>query len=393
MADRVVLHVGAMKSGTSYLQTRLFAQADALARRGVLVPGEQWRDQVAAVRAVLSATPGAGRARPWRRLAEQVNRTPGTAIVSMEYLGPARTEVADRVVGSFPDAEVHVVITARDLNRSIPAMWQETVQNGRSWTWAEYVADVARTRPGDRAAATDRTTPGGTFWRQQDVAEMVRRWGAASGRRVALVTLPPPGAPRGLLWDRFAAAAGFDPAGLADIAPVNESLGAASSLVLRRLNELLDEAGLPFPQGTQLRKRVLAKTVLAGRRAEEQPVGLAVADWVVAQSGQTVERLRSLGPELFGEWTDLTPVPVPGVDPAEVPDRLVADAAITGLAGIMVHTIRSPGTGGKGGQSDDAGAGDDGTEAVPSGRSRVVRRVRPRALHAARRWRPRPGRG
>ena len=391
MAERVVLHVGAMKSGTSYLQARLFAQKEALARRGVLVPGEQWRDQVAAVRAVLSAPPGAGRARPWRRLVDQVSRTPGTAVVSMEYLGPARSAVAERVTGSFPDADVRVVVTARDLNRSIPAMRQETVQNGRSWTWAEYLDDVARRRPGDRAAETDRTTPGGTFWRQQDVPEMVRRWAAASGRRVALVTLPPPGAPRGLLWERFAAAGGFDPAGLADIAPVNESLGAASSLVLRRLNELLDEAGLPFPRGSQLRKRVLAKTVLAGRRAEEQPVGLPVADWVVDQAEQTVQRLRALGPELFGEWTDLTPVPVPGVDPGEVPDRLVADAAITGLAGIMVHTMRSAGAGGKGGSSDDE-AGEDGSEPVASGRSRAVRRHGARALHAARRWRPRPRR-
>ena len=52
----VVLHVGAMKSGTSYLQARLFANQDVLRERGVLVPGETWTHQVAR-----------GQGRLWRR--------------------------------------------------------------------------------------------------------------------------------------------------------------------------------------------------------------------------------------------------------------------------------------------------------------------------------------
>ena len=51
MAERVVLHIGAMKSGTTYIQDRLNANAEALARHGILVP----RRQVLAVLDALGA--------------------------------------------------------------------------------------------------------------------------------------------------------------------------------------------------------------------------------------------------------------------------------------------------------------------------------------------------
>jgi len=53
MAERVVLHVGAMKSGTSYIQARLLANQDVLREQGFLYPGRTWREQVLAVTDVL----------------------------------------------------------------------------------------------------------------------------------------------------------------------------------------------------------------------------------------------------------------------------------------------------------------------------------------------------
>ena len=49
MADKVVLHVGLMKSGTTFLQRQLFAHQSTLRDRGTLVPGTKWGDQVTAV--------------------------------------------------------------------------------------------------------------------------------------------------------------------------------------------------------------------------------------------------------------------------------------------------------------------------------------------------------
>ena len=191
---RLFLHVGAMKSGTTFVQSRLFAHRDELQERGIRVPGRRRRSQVLAVQQLLR-----GGGPMWDKHAAAVSRHPGTSVISMELLGPARDGVVTALRDSV-DADVDVVITARDLNRSIPAMWQETVQNGRSWAWRDYVAGVRTDRPSERTGLPA-TEPGRSFWIQQDLVRMARTWASVFGpERVTVVTVPPPGSPPELLW-------------------------------------------------------------------------------------------------------------------------------------------------------------------------------------------------
>jgi hypothetical protein len=335
MSPRLVLHVGAMKSGTSFIQSRLFANKRMLLdERGILVPGMNWLSQVMAARDVL----GSGEEQ-WAKMAGKVHAHPGTSVISMEYLGPVRASVAERVVSTFPSHEISVVVTARDLNRSIAAMWQETVQNGRTWTFAEYLDGIESWRPGHRDLALSAPESGRTFWRQQNLVRIASTWGALAP--VSVVTVSPPGAPRELLWERFCSVLGTAPAGFAPARMDNESVGAASTLVIRRLNEILNDLGLPFPVGTDLRKGLLAKQVLAARKSAEPAIGLPVAPWVLSHAAHMVSALGELGVALVGSWDDLTPVDVPGVDPATIDDALIAEAAIAGLAGVLAEQIRA----------------------------------------------------
>lgn len=334
---RLVLHVGAMKSGTTYLQSLLFANQSRLAERGIMVPGKHWRKQARAVHGLLHSE-----GTLWRAMAEQVSAHRGTSVVSMEFLATARPEQARALVESVA-GDIEVVLTARDLNRSIPAMWQETVQNGRTWTWQEYLDGLAEQRPGHRRADAPTSEAGAQFWRQQNLVRIARTWGGVVGfDHVSVVTVPHPSAPRELLWERFASVVGTDPTGMEPAAAVNESIGLASALALRDLNLLLDDLGVDFTGSSTVRKRFLAKQVLAGRRDDEPRLGLPVADWVVEQSARSVEKLRGLGVRLVGDWGDLTPVDVPGVHPREVGDRELADAALAGLAGLVTAAVRDP---------------------------------------------------
>jgi len=341
---RLVLHVGAMKSGTTFVQSRLFAHRETLQERGIRVPGRQRRSQVLAVQQLLR-----GGGPMWDKHAAAVSRHPGTSVVSMELLGPAPAAVADRLRASVDaDVDVEVVISARDLNRSIPAMWQETLQNGRTWHWDEYVAGVEADRPSAREGRPG-TAAGRAFWIQQDLVRMARTWaGVVGAGRVSVLTVPPPGSDRELLWRRFAALVGPELDGLDAEPEANESLGAASALVVRRLNELLDEAGLPFPEGHELRKRLLTKRVLAARRADEPSIGLPVASWVPAETDHQRAGLEDLGVRLVGDWADLTPVPVAGIDPADVAEPEVTEAAVAGLAGLLAALVREPADPGSG---------------------------------------------
>ena len=53
-----------------------------------------------------------------------------------------------------------------------------------------------------------------------------------------------------------------------------------------------------------------------------------------------VARLQHLGVELVGEWRDLSPVEVPGVDPDRVGDAELTEAACAALAGLLAAQIR-----------------------------------------------------
>lgn len=328
----VVLHVGTMKSGTSYLQRRLDAHRDQLRSHGVLFPGRGWGEQVHAVGDLLGRGRLGGestkRNGAWARLVDEVLAHPGPVLVSVELLGAAGPRRIEEVVASFGSREVQVVATARDLNRSLLAMWQEGLQNGRTVDWDDYVRDV---REGTEAGAR--------FWREQHLARLARRWTEHVGRdRFTLVTVPPPGSDPELLWRRFCTATGLDPRWCAPVPAANESLGAASAAVLLRLNALLAEHDLPWHDYHALVKRLLAKRVLAGRRTQEPPLGLPVARWVRHRARDIVAELDHLDVRVVGDLRDLTPVAVPGTRPGRVSAAATTEAAVAGLAGLIAAT-------------------------------------------------------
>lgn len=338
MASRTILHVGTMKSGTSHLQSRLFENQAALAHAGILVPGKKWGDQVQGVKDILAIQRhGQERATgAWQRLVDEMADHDGTAVISMEFLGPAGPKIIRGICDSVEGAEC--VITVRDLNRSLAAMWQETIQNGRTWTYDDYLAAAEKWRPKPDGGMKGAPKAGRTFWRQQNVVRMVTDWGAAAP--VTLITLPQPGASRSLLWERFCQVLGIPADGWADARASNESIGAASALVLRQLNALLDEAGLQFPTGDTVRKQYLAKNVLAGRKKEEPAIGLPVSTWVRDHSTQMVEEMKALDLTFIGDWDELAPVDVPGIDPGDVSQREIIDAAVVGLAALVARDIK-----------------------------------------------------
>lgn len=343
MAERVVLHVGAMKSGTSYLQRLLVANKETLAARGVLFPGRSWRAQVRAVADVLErkrvvTQPPEG---AWQSLVEELDAWDGTGIVSMEFLGPAGAAKIEKVVSSFAPGTVEVVLTGRDLSRNVPAMWQETLKNGRTRSFDEYVAAIRDREQG----------PGLGFWREQGLLRMCRRWSEAVGaQQVTLVTLPPSGAAPDELWRRFARATGIDPEGVEQPTAANESLGAASVEVLRRLNVLLE--GLDYGDYAPLVKHQLAQGILGPRRREEPAVGFEPPPWLLERAADMVEKIRGTGVRVEGDLADLTPAPVPGVDPGAVDPEQRLDAAVAALEGLIRNQAAAGGGRSRGKGSD-----------------------------------------
>ena len=234
MSRRVLLHVGCPKTGTSYLQDVLFRNQKVLRAHDILYPADRFDAHFLAALDLMTLPWGGLETEAvgaWDRLAEQVREWPGTAIISHEIFARATPTQVARALGSLGDAEVHLVLSVRDLVRQIPAEWQENVKHRSHITYASFLETI-------RDPARD-SRIGSWFWAVQEIPDILDRWGASlPPSQVHLVTVPPSGSDRGELWRRFSRTFGLDGLDL-DLAAEREnpSLGVPETSLLRTINQ------------------------------------------------------------------------------------------------------------------------------------------------------------
>jgi hypothetical protein len=339
----VVLHVGAPKTGTSFVQDVLWRNRESLAEQGVLYPAVRFDEHFLAALDLLELSWGGLEKQAvgaWDRLAARVRDWPGTAIVSHEILATASRQQVRRALDSLagPDAEVHVVLSARDLVRQIPAEWQENVKHRRTVAYRDFLDKI-----------TDPARPGALaswFWGVQEIPDILARWGGGlPPERVHLVTVPKPGAPRDLLWQRFERVLGLegmlDESALTDARRrANPSLGANETALIRRVNERVNDGVLVGDDYRRLVRELLAHRTLSQRRRSAR-LGLPddVRAWAVELSEAWIDELGEQGYDVAGDLEDLRPDPLGTealfVDPDHPDEDAVADAALDSIVTLL----------------------------------------------------------
>ncbi|WP_148573230.1 hypothetical protein [Nocardioides caldifontis] len=335
----MLLHVGAPKTGTSFVQDLLFQNRERLAAEGVLYPAERFDAHFLAALDLMQLPWGGLEQQAvgaWDRLAEQVRAWPGTVIISHEILATASKDNARRAVESFgPDAEVHVIASVRDLVRQIPAEWQENVKHRRTLRYQQFLRQIM-----DPTATGTIPT---WFWGVQDIPAILDRWGGdLPPQQVHVVTVPRPGAPPTLLWERFASVFGLDPAAYdtESVQRANPSLGVAETAMVRRLNQRVN-GRLANEHYREFVRELLAHRTLS-RRPGKVPLRLPdeVRSWAVDLSESWIRDLAAREYDVVGSLDDLRPEPehLPFSDPDRPPHRLVADSALHSLEALLIRT-------------------------------------------------------
>jgi hypothetical protein len=339
MAHRVFLHVGTMKSGTTYLQALWWHHRHELARRGLLVPGRKKYDHRFAAMVVRDGADVAAQrlntrqSATWEQILAETAATDQDVVISNEIFsavdtGPAQETV--RRLGAVAE-EVHVVLTARDLARILPSAWQQRVKKGRDTSFEEFLEEVRS------------EGPDGTFHLRYDVPDILDRWTSdLPAERVHVVVHPRRGAAREWLWHRLCQLTGMDPTGLTtDIAVLNQSLGLAEVEVLRALNAGLRslsaedrgvDTALYLKQGL-VNERLLPA---GGERFVATPEARA---WAIERGRTMVDRLRARGWHVVGELDDLIPEPEQSGrrTPGDVTSAEVAHVALDSLVHELVR--------------------------------------------------------
>lgn len=342
MASRVLLHVGAPKTGTSFVQDVLFTHREELARDGLCYPADRFDAHFLAALDLMQLPWGgleAGAQGAWDRLAAQVRAWPGTAIVSHEILGRATREQARRARESLGDADVEVVVSARDLARQIPAEWQENLKHRRTIRYADFLEEI---RDPDREAELAQW-----FWGVQEIPEVLDRWGdGLPAGHVRVVTVPPRGADPLLLWRRFAEVFGLDADRFHPGERSNASLGVAEAALLRRLNQAV-RSSVPNRLYRPLVREHLVHRTLALRPVGDAPdsprLGVPAATWAWTEelSRAWVLELNRRGYAVTGDLEELVPQePVAYLDPDDVDPARVAAAGVRALAAMTEEAGR-----------------------------------------------------
>jgi hypothetical protein len=328
-----VLHIGAMKTGTTFLQQLLADHREVLGEHGFQVP----RKQGVALRSILAGAHGPGgsgrHARVSRSLLRAVQEYDGRAsLVSWEFLSFLDPPTADRLLDDL-GADVEVVLSVRDAARTMPAQWQTRCRNGTTIRWPRFAASVGAWLADGRPSPAARV-----FERTQGIPRMLEVWtGAVGAERLRVVTVPQSGADPLILWRRFAEAAGVDPS--VPVTPAvrhNPSLGYPSCELLRRINEAL---GPKVPNHCGRVIRAVVAPDLETRAGTEARVrldgpGLAVAS---AWNSRTVEAIRAAGVRVVGDLDQDLPREAPA-DASSVrrpTDEELLDAAATARAGLV----------------------------------------------------------
>ena len=337
---KVILHVGAPKTGTSFVQDLMFHNRDALARQGILYPADRFDAHFLAALDLMDLDWGGLEKQSvgaWERLAERVREWDGTVVISHEILARASRAQVRRALDSFGDAEVHVVLSARDLVRQIPAEWQENVKHRRAVSYAEFLEKITDPeRPGRLAS---------WFWGVQEVPDILHRWGSdLPPDRVHLVTVPKPGAPQDLLWERFASVFGIDPEPLErQENRANPSLGVPESALVRRINARVNGGVLANHHYRELVRELLAHRALSARRGSTRlALPPEVRQWAVDLSETWIKALDSRGYHVVGTLEDLRPDAdaAPFVDPDHPDEEQVADAAMHAIVTLLKEAAR-----------------------------------------------------
>ncbi len=343
MSRTVFLHIGAPKTGTTYVQDRLALNAQRLRRHGYRYPTGPWTDMFLPALDLIDRPWGGMEqqaAGEWDALVKRVRRGRGTTVVSHEILAGASAAKAARALRDLSFADVHVVYSARDIARQVAAEWQEQLKHQRKVSFGTFLKRVQDTS----ARRSSRW-----FWRVHGLPGVLERWGnGLSPDHVHVVTVPQAGAPPGELWRRFCATVGIDPAW----APIdsdrrNPSIGAAESTLLRRVNARLKAAGLPSDQYRALVRQLLVHETLATREGM-QPVRIPpdAYRWADEVAQEWIEWIAGSGVHVVGDVEELRPVhPEPGTpwhDPDRPRPRDVTDAAVDAVVALALEAARRP---------------------------------------------------
>ena len=257
----LTLHVGQMKSGTTYVQRVLANNRDLLCANGWTYPGRRENQQHAVYGLCGHDIFWVSEVKAeWARLGDalirEVNRTSERVVVSAEALSVLAPDGIASIISKLGRPR-RVLITVRVLHLTLPSAWQQSVKSRHTGSIGDFFRQLSQDRPSLSG-----------HWRTYAYGEVVKRW--AEHAPVTAIVVPPISASgASALWGLFREASGLPASVDTNVKPehANFSVNLETTEVLRAMNAAMSNAALSEEQKVRLKNSYLREFVAPSAHA------------------------------------------------------------------------------------------------------------------------------
>jgi hypothetical protein len=341
VAERIVLHAGFHKSGTTALQHAFDGNKRALKKHGVIYPLNAGRAHHRAAWGLTERIWGwknnGGKLIPikaWNALVQQVKKNPGTVLISSEFFTEAQDHHIARAKRDLGNTPITIVFTVRPFAKILASSYQQFVKYGVKIRFEPWLEEMFSKK------SESKVTP--TFWNRVQVDEVVERWAKHFGIENVIVLLADEGKPE-FIFEEFAGILDVP----SDVLPVpeiggNRSMTLEETELLHLINQIYDRSGGWEQYRALIRDgyvRFLADHTQADPKAERLPT----PSWAVDQAREInrahFKRLDELGIEVRGKREGFIDAPVLTGE-YRAPEKITMGLAAQFLASYDYSVIR-----------------------------------------------------
>lgn len=333
MARRLIVHAGFHKTGTTALQSSLFAVRDQLSKVGFEYPVIGGKAHHKAIYSLMERGWGwedrggnPHNPKKWPELLKKVRKARDTAIISSEFLCELDDEQVAKFKSDLAMEKTTIYFTLRPLLKIVPSAYQQHLKIGIRSDYEKWLHSILD-QPG-----ISTITP--SFWVRHQHAKVLSRWIQLYGKENVKLVIVDESDPN-FMYETFNREWGISSL----LVPQqdkdsNRSLTLDEVALLRRVNRIYPKKRSWHDYETFIRQgafKYLTNKVQPG----PEEARLLTPEWAVKKiqeiSSSSVAEIKNLGIEILGEINSFESAKIPigqSVEPDSIPVEVAARALV-----------------------------------------------------------------
>lgn len=337
MAEKLILHIGFHKTGTTAIQASLFAAQARLADYGIVYPARASHGAAWSLNAkVWGWANRGGRLTPqskWKKFVRKANAAKGTFLASSEFFAEIDEQKISKIKTEIKATDYRVIFTIRPLAKMLASSYQQYLKYGLKANYEHWLHEMLD-EPG-----SSKMTP--SFWRRNFHGQEILKWAKAFGPENVTVIVVDETQPD-FMYQAFADYLRL-PDGLLTKQETggNRSLTAEEATMLQQLNKQFPKNRLWDDYSIFIRQTAIR--ALTDKPAPESGTKLLTPQWAItaaeSHTQKSIDQISAAGVAVIGNLDSLKNAKIP-VGNAEAANLIPIETMVEALLAFEQGVIR-----------------------------------------------------